>query len=94
MSHDIFEGIISGLIGPTLGRFASRFKYRTVFLFVVVGVYLFVFLNAGLYLGWHVACATFFEDLLTPAGILVPPGVGLLAVVGAYISSIGASEKK
>ena len=93
MNHDIFEGAISGLIGPILGRFASRFKYRSVFLFVVVGVYLFLFLNTGLFLGWHVACVTFFDKLLTPAGILVPPSLGLLAVVGVYISSIGVSEK-
>lgn len=94
MSHDVIQGILSGLIGPAVAKWAARFKYRLIFLVVVIGLYLSVFVNLVGTHGWHAGLKLFVHRTFNPAGILVPIASGLLAVVIVFISSLGMPEKK
>ncbi|GAB2895473.1 hypothetical protein GCM10027093_33750 [Paraburkholderia jirisanensis] len=94
MTNDIFHGILSGIFGPVIARLALKFKYRTIFAFVVIGLYLVAFANSVRLEGWRIACSVFMDKITTPVGVLVPPGIGLLVVACVFVASSGESENK
>jgi len=94
MNNDIYHGILSGLFGPIIARLVSRYKYRTIFLTVVAGIYLFPFIAVVRANGWHIGCKIFIDRVLTWTGVLAPIGIGLLAVICVFISSIGNPSKR
>ena len=94
MYDDIYNGILSGLFGPVIARLMSRFKYRVIFAVVLAGTYLLPFITVVRANGWSIGCKLFVQRVLTPVGVLVPLGIGLLVVACVFISSIGSRNKR
>lgn len=94
MSNDIYHGVIIGLVGPFLARLVSRFKYRLIFLVTVVGLYLAAFVSLVWVDGWHIGFELFIRRSFKPTLILAALGIGLLAVVVVFLSSLGSTDKK
>lgn len=93
MHDDMISGILSGLFGGDIARFLARFRSAIVFIVVTGGIYALGFTAAIKAHGLHEGSRIFLAFLKTPAGVLAPPGCGLLAVVVAFIASIGTHRQ-
>ena len=88
------SGIFGGLFGPAIAQWMSRFKYWVVFLAAMTSTYIGLYV-AGIYAkGLRFATQAMLENIFTPVGILVPIGIGLLAVFVAFVGSLNSPKKK
>jgi hypothetical protein len=94
MHDDMIWGILSGLFGEDIARLLARFRYVIVFFVVTCAIYGLGFVGAIRAHGLHEGGRIFLSVLKTPVGVLAPAGCGLLAVVVAFIASIGTHRKK
>jgi len=94
MHDDIIWGVSSGLLGNGVARFLARFRYVTVFAAVIIAIYGMGFVGAIRAYGLHSGAKLFLSRLLTPVGVLVPIGCGLLAIGIAFIVSIGTGRRR
>ena len=93
MFDGFWSGIFGGLFGPAIAQWLSRFKYRVIFLVVTVSVHIGLFVALIYSEGLHFAVDAMLKNTLTPVGILVPMGIGLLAVFVAFIGSLITPHK-
>ncbi len=94
MFDGFWSGIFGGLFGPALATWLSRFRYWTVFVTATLGVHISAFIVVAYKEGWNYAVKVLLEQTLTPVGILVPMGIGLLAVMVAFIGHLNAPKKE
>ena len=93
MIDDVFSGILSGLFGPVISQWALKFRYRLIFAVVVISIYVFAYLSIVIGNGWSNSFDIFIDRTFTLTGVLVPIGIGLIAVACVFVSSVGMRHK-
>ena len=93
MIDGIFAGLLGGLFGPALAAWMSRFKYWIIFLSVTLATHVSLFLNILIRNGPSVAIEKLFLYGLDASIILVSMGIGLLAVLVAFMGSLAVVPK-
>jgi hypothetical protein len=94
MFDGFWSGIFGGLFGPAIAQWMGKFKYWVVFLVAMMSAHLGLFV-AGVYArGLQFAIKVTLRDTFTPVGILVPMGIGLLAVFVAFVGSLNNPKHK
>jgi hypothetical protein len=86
---DITLAVLSGLFGPNIARRLTKFRYRAIFIGTILGMYLIVFAILIYDGGLRYAISAFVSKTFTFVGILVPVGIASLAVLCAFIASLG-----
>lgn len=94
MIDDISRGILSGLFGLPIVKWACKYKYQTIFLASVIGTNIYLFVGVAETKGWKEAARIMIEGAITPLGIFLPIGIGLIAVFCVFICAIGMPDKK
>ena len=93
MFDGFWHGIFGGLFGPVIAQWLSKFKYWVIFLVVMLGTHI-VFFAVGAYeRGLPFAIQAVSKYTFTPVGILFPIGVGIFAVVVAFLGSLNNPSK-
>ena len=93
MMDGVFAGLLGGLFGPGLAAWMSGFKYQIVFLSVTLATYGCLFLNVLIRNGPSVAFEKLVSYGLAPSIILTSMGIGLLAVLVAFMGSLAVVPK-
>ncbi|CAB3810194.1 hypothetical protein LMG28614_07222 [Paraburkholderia ultramafica] len=91
---DIARVVLSGLLGPVVAEYLSRYKYRYIFLGTVISFYVCVFIGIAIKSGLKIAVGDFIANVPTVVGILVPIGLGCLAVFIAFVGSLNSHKSK
>jgi hypothetical protein len=91
---DLIRAVFSGFLGPLVAHRLSRYKYRYIFLGTIVSFYFCVFIGIAIKSGWRIAVADFIANVPTLVGILVPVGLGCLAVVAVFFASLNSHKNK
>jgi hypothetical protein len=94
MFDGFWHGLFGGLFGPALAQWMSRFRYWVIFLVVTLSVHIGLFVMGTFAKGLQFAIQVTIKNTLTPAGILAPMAIGLLAVFVAFIGSLNTPQKK
>lgn len=89
MLDGILYGIIGGLFGPTIAKWLNKFKYTMIFLSAMILTHLGIFAVGAWNKGIQFALKSTIENTFTLVGILVPAGIGALAVFIAFVGSLG-----
>ena len=87
MIDGIFAGLLGGLFGPALATWMSRFRYWMIFVFVTFTTYVYLFLRVLIRKEPKVAAEALSLHGLTPEIVLTSMGIGLLAVLVAFVGS-------
>jgi len=90
---DITLAVLSGLFGPNIAQWLTRFRYRVIFIGTILGIYLTVFVTLIYDGGLRYAISAFVSKTFSFVGILVPVGIASLAVLCAFIASLGPRGK-
>jgi dipeptide/tripeptide permease len=93
MFDGFWSGIFGGMFGPAIAQWMSRFKYWVIFLVATMSTHIGVFVAVLYADGLTFAIDAMLKNTLTPVGILVPMGIGLLAVFVAFVGSLSAPKK-
>lgn len=96
MDHRIFEGILHGLFGGTFGaiisQYLARYKYWIVFISATLITQL-AYLIVGIQMkGFQETIKITFRNGLDPLFLFVPMGIGLLAVLVAFVGSLSVGK--
>jgi dipeptide/tripeptide permease len=94
MFDGFWSGMLGGLFGPAIAQWLSRFKYWVIFLFAMFGMHIGVFIAMLYSEGFQFAINSMLKNTFTPVGILVPMGIGLLAVLVAFVGSLNNPKHK
>ncbi|NUY03861.1 hypothetical protein [Paraburkholderia youngii] len=94
MFDGFWSGVFGGLFGSAVMRWARKYRYTTIFLIVTIAVYIFSFVQDLVDVGGPAALARLQEFTFTPIGLLVPMGIGLLAVLCVFVCATFDAEKK
>ena len=87
MFDSFWYGIFVELFGPAGARWLSQFKYWTIFLVATMGTYAGLFVAKVYAKGWHLAVDEMLKNSSTLSGLMVPIGVGVIAVFVAFAGS-------
>lgn len=93
MVDGFWSGILGGLFGPVIAQWMAKLKYWVVFLVAMMATHIGLFIVGAYARGIHYAIKVTLEDAFTPVGILVPMGIGLLAVFVTFIGSLNTPKK-
>jgi hypothetical protein len=93
MFDGFWSGLLGGLFGPAIMRWLSRYKYWAIFLFVMLGVHIGIFVVGAYSRGLEFAIHATLAQTFTPSGILAPIAVALLAVFVVFIGSLNAPKR-
>ncbi len=93
MFDGFWSGMFGGLFGPALATWLSRYRYWTIFVTATLGVHVSVFAIVGYKEGWSFAVQVLVEKTFTPAGILAPMAIGLVAVMVAFVGTLNSPKK-
>lgn len=93
MIEGFWHGIFGGLFGPAIAQWMSRFKYRVIFLSAMASTYIGLYV-AGIYTkGLKLATQIMLANIFAPFLILTSMGIALLAILVAFVGSLGAPKK-
>ncbi|MHA6848879.1 hypothetical protein [Ralstonia syzygii] len=84
----ILSGLIGGLLGPTMVRWLRRYRYWAIFLVAMLMAHVALFVAGAFEKGINSAIRSTIDNTFTPVGILVPAGIGALAVIVAFVGSV------
>jgi hypothetical protein len=93
MFDGFWSGIFGGLFGPTISQWLSRFKYWVVFLSAIGGMHLIFFVLGSYERGVRFAVQSFLKNIFTIESIVASVGIGLLAVIVAFVGSLNQQKK-
>lgn len=94
MFDGFWYGIFGGLFGPALARWFSRFKYWAIFLVATSSVFFGVLIRLALEKGWKFVFDIGLKRMLDFHSLLSISGIGLLAVIAVFVSTLGNTEKE
>jgi hypothetical protein len=93
MFDGFWYGIFGGLFGPAIAKWLAKFKYWMIFLVVMLGTHIVFFIVGAYARGLPFAIQAASKYTFTPVGILFPIGVGIFAVIVAFLGSLSAPKK-
>ncbi len=97
MDHRLLEGVLhgifGGMLGSTISQWLARYKYWAVFLIATLGTQIGYFMVGIQVKGFHETIKITFMSGFDPLFFLVPMGIGLLAVLVAFVGSLSAPKK-
>ena len=94
MFDGFWHGILGGLFGPAIAQWMSRFKSWVIFLVTVSLMIFGVLTLVAIEKGWKFAIAIGLKRALEFDCLLAISGIGLLAVLVAFVGSLSSPKQK
>lgn len=94
MFDGFWSGIFGGLFGPPLAKWLSKFRYWMIFFTTTISVHGIAFIQDWMTTDFKSAWHRSAEMAFTIPGFMAPIGIGLLAVLGVFIGSLGSAKSK
>ena len=93
MFDGFWSGIFGGLFGPAIAKWLNKFKYWMIFLVMMLSTHIGFFIAGAYARGFPFAVQAVCKYTFTPVGILFPVGVGIFAVIVAFLGSLNTPKK-
>lgn len=94
MFDGFWYGIFGGLFGPALAQWFSRFKYWAIFLVVTLSVFFGILTLVAIEKGWKFVFTIGLKRALEFDSLLAISGIGLLAVLVAFVGTLSTPKKE
>jgi hypothetical protein len=93
MTDGLLSGLLGGLFGPALATWMSRFKYWLIFLVATLATQAYIFGVGVNRKGLEATIEIFLARGFDPGFIFAPMGIGVIAVVIAFVGSLNVPKE-